>query len=117
MELKLVNGDYVPDNMGGFMKVSGTEEKIQRILYKLQGRRGGFSPMPDLGSRLCELINEKKSNREAAAEQYINEALVNEDVTVNDVSVYESDGGLIVNVRMTYNGESAEFNLNVGGGE
>ena len=60
MELKLHNGDYVRKTWGNFDTVSGVEEKLQRILFKLQTRRGGFAPMPELGSRLYLLSNEKR---------------------------------------------------------
>ena len=52
MEMRLVDGRYVPDDFGGFETVTGAEETLERALYKLKARRGGFALMPELGSRL-----------------------------------------------------------------
>ena len=40
MELKLRNGDYVPDGVGGLKRVEGREALLQRVLFKLTARRG-----------------------------------------------------------------------------
>ena len=47
MELLIKNRDYVPDGTGGFVRVSGKEELLQRVLFQLSARRGGFAPLPD----------------------------------------------------------------------
>ena len=52
MELKIKNGDYIPDGLGGFVTVQGTEKLLQRALLKLTARRGVFPFMEDFGSRL-----------------------------------------------------------------
>ena len=75
MELKLQNGDYLPEAGGGLRRVSGTEELAQRALMRLAARRGGFFHLPDYGSRLHTLGRMKTSQREAAAWQYVLEAL------------------------------------------
>ena len=31
MELKLIDGDYVPDGAGGFVRADGTEETLERL--------------------------------------------------------------------------------------
>ena len=60
-----VNGDYVPDGAGGFLRAEGTDELLQRVLWKLSIPRGSFPFLPDLGSRLHLLAREKPSAREA----------------------------------------------------
>lgn len=55
MELKLRNGDYVPDGVGGLKRVEGREALLQRVLFKLTARRGAFPFLPELGSRLWQL--------------------------------------------------------------
>ena len=93
MELKIRNGDYVPDGAGGLQRVSGKEELLQRVLFRLTARRGGFAPLPALGSRLYLLGREKPASRQAAAKKYVAEALDGEaGVTVSDAAlVYEGD--------------------------
>ena len=93
MELKIKNGDYVPDGAGGLERVSGTEELLQRVLFLLTARRGGFAPLPALGSDLYLLGREKPGNRQAAAKKFAAEALAGEKgVTVSDAAfVYEGD--------------------------
>ena len=48
MELLIKNRDYVPDGTGGFVRVSGKEELLQRVLFQLSARRGGFAPLPEV---------------------------------------------------------------------
>lgn len=110
MEMKLIDGDYVPDMWGGFERVTGERELLQRVLFKLQCRRGGFAPMPELGSRLYLLGREKKKDMVATARQYIIEALSDEDsVEVTGVSVEQADGEAIyVSAELTCsNGSTA----------
>ena len=63
MELKLRDGDYVPDGAGGFVRCAGAEGVLQRALFLLTCRRGAFALLPDVGSRLYTLAGEK--NRRA----------------------------------------------------
>ena len=75
MELKIKNGDYVPDGRGGFVIVQGTEKLLQRALLKLTARRGMFPFMEDFGRRLWQLGRIEPSAPTAAAIQYAAEAL------------------------------------------
>ena len=91
MELKIKNGDYVPNGHGGFATVQGTEKLLQRALLKLTARRGLFPFMETFGSRLWQLGRVEPAGRRAAAIQYAAEALEGESLTVTDV--IPSDGG------------------------
>ena len=42
MELMVRNGDYVNDGAGGFLRAEGTDELLQRVLWKLSIPRGAF---------------------------------------------------------------------------
>ena len=107
MELKLNNGDYVPDGAGGFARADGAEGVLQRALFLLTCRRGAFSLLPDVGSRLYTLAGEKKSARAALARQYGAEALSGLPVTVADAIVTDGDDGVCrIAVTLIYN-ESA----------
>jgi len=114
MELKLVNGRYVSGETGGLCHVEGHEEKLQRILCRLSARRGGFFPMPDFGSRLHSLCSLKPSARAAAAQQFVHEALEDEDVEIVSVSYTpgEGDSGS-VDVELSLGVESGALTLNV----
>ena len=99
MEWKLVNGDYVPDGMGGLTALTGGEEVLARTLYRLTARRGGLPFRPELGSRLYQLRREKPSARQALAAQYVAEALADEDVAVTGVELdREGEGRLLVHL-------------------
>ena len=52
METKLLNGDYVPDGLGGVARCQGADALLERVLFRLTARRGQFPPLPELGSRL-----------------------------------------------------------------
>ena len=55
MELMVRNGDYVNDGAGGFLRAEGTDELLQRVLWKLSIPRGSFPLLPALGSELHRL--------------------------------------------------------------
>lgn len=106
MEWKLIEGDYVPDGGGGLTALSGGEEVLARVIYRLTARRGGLPFLPNLGSRLYQLGREKPSARQALAAQYVAEALGEETgLEVRSVElVQEGDRGLLT-VRVDWQGE------------
>lgn len=93
MELKLKNGDYLADGAGALVRASGDEELLERVLFRLSARRGGFAPLPQLGSRLHLLGREKPGARQTAAQQYVAEALADEDVEVTRVALTQGTQG------------------------
>lgn len=114
MEMKLKNGDYITDSLGGFETCIGADEKLERVLFKLCCRRGGFAPMPGLGSNLYKLLGEKRENRHAAARKYILEALERESgLNLSAVSVTDTENGLMVNAEFEYNGEGRSLAVNL----
>ena len=46
MEWKLIDGDYVPDGTGSLTALTGGEEVLARVLYRLTARRGAFPFLP-----------------------------------------------------------------------
>ena len=85
--LMLVNGDYVPQG-NGLQSAKGDEAVLQRMLMKLTARRGQFPFMENFGSRLWTLDRLRPAERQAAAEQYVLEALRDEPgLTVEQVSL------------------------------
>ena len=115
MALLLKDGDYVPDERGGFRRVDGAEELLQRVLFQLQVRRGSFPFLPELGSRLYLLPREKPGERAALARQYSMEALRNEtELAVTGVGVQELGGGVLeVRVMLEWRGESLSAQVRV----
>lgn len=108
MALKIVNGDYVPDGSGGFEEVSGAEEVLQRVLYRLTVPQGSFTPLPDFGSQLYRLGREKPSDWEALAVGYIREALESEsDVALESVSLSDlGEGRVFMDITLNWQGDS-----------
>ena len=98
MELQIQNGDYVPDGLGGFRRLTGGEALLPR---------GSFPFWPELGSRLYLVLREKPAARQALAEQYVAEALAGESgLRVTEVSLaQEGDRGLLT-VRLDWQGEA-----------
>ena len=90
--LALVNGDYAAKG-NGLAAVSGKEAVLQRVLMKLTARRGQFPFLEDFGSRLWTLGQLRPAERQAAAEQYVAEALAEETgLTVDSVTLTQSGG-------------------------
>ena len=86
MELKIRNGDYIADGIGGERRADGAEALLERALFRLSVRRGSFPFLPELGSELYRLGHEKPSARAAAAKLYAAAALAEETaLTVEDV--------------------------------
>jgi len=115
MELKLENGDYVPDGVGGLRRVYGQEELLQRILFKLTARRGMFPFKEDLGSRLWQLGRLGAGQRQSAAAQYVAEALEDErSISVEAVELSVPENGIArLQVALAYEGEPLMVALDV----
>ena len=96
MELRLENGDYIPDGKGGLVRAEGDEALLQRVLFRLSARRGMLPMLPQLGSRLYLLGRENPEGRLSAAKQYVTEALAEEDVTVESVELEQGEEGTLL---------------------
>lgn len=106
MERKLTEGDYVPDGTGGLTVLSGGQEVLARVLYRLTARRGALPFLPELGSRLYQLGREKPSARQALAAQYVEEALREEtELTVKSVELTRAGDRGLLTVRLDWRGE------------
>ena len=115
MELKIRNGDYIADGIGGERRADGAEALLERALFRLSVRRGSFPFLPELGSELYRLGHEKPSARAAAAKLYTAAALAEETaLTVEDVELTErGDGVMALRVLLTADGESAALEMTV----
>ena len=114
MELKCVKGDYVPDGKGGVCRLTGVEEVLGRVLFRLTARRGGFPLLPGLGSRLHLLLREKPSARQALAGQYVVQALEDEpELKVTAVALDDAAEPARLTVRLDWLGKplTAELEL------
>ena len=111
------NGDYLPDGIGGEQRVDGTEALLARALFRLSVRRGSFPFLPELGSELYRLGNEKPSARASAAKQYVAAALAEEPaLTVEEVELTECGDALTaLRVLLRADGERAALEVTVRG--
>ena len=113
MELALANGEYEVSN-GALRVVTGEEEILQRVVYRLKARRGGFAPLPEVGSRLYTLPRLPKGQRQSAAKQYVREALTGEEeIRLNTVEVTEQAGVLYITVALRYATGSAVVTVEI----
>ena len=106
MEAMMRDGDYVKNGTGGIRHLTGTEALVQRVLFRLSARRGGFAPLPELGSELYRLGREKPSARPGAAKLYAAQALAGEPVQVEDAELLQS--GDSVQLRIRLRGENGD---------
>lgn len=68
----------------------------------------------NLGSRLWQLGKLPAPERRAAARQYVTEALAEEPVTVEDVTLEQGrDGTAAVTARLRYQGESLPVTVDI----
>ena len=112
MELQLKNGDYIPDEKGGVVRLDGDAALLQRVLFRLSARRGGLSMLPELGSQLYLLGRERPEARPSAARQYAAEAVQPEGLTVEDVRLTDRGGGRM-DLTVWLRGENAALTATV----
>ena len=115
MEFQIKNGDYVTDHRGGLCALSGADEVLRRVTYRLQARRGGLPFLPELGSQLYRLHQEKPSVRQEVARTYVEQALEQEtQVHVTEVMlVDQGEGKSQLTVWLEWQGETLEVQLTV----
>lgn len=116
MELNLKNGDYIPNGSGGMERGEGAQAVLNRVLFRLTARRGGLPFLPELGSRLHEILREKPSVRLAAARQYVAQALEGENVEVTDVTLTQEGERAEIAVFLRWQGEDLSVRIPVEGG-
>ncbi len=112
MANKLREGDYCPEGGRAFVQAEGAEALLERVMFKLQVRRGSFPLMPDLGSRLYLLPRAKASARSALGASYAAEALAGEEVTVTRTEWEEESRCLTVCLR--WQGEELSARVKIG---
>lgn len=113
MELMVRDGDYVTDETGGLRRAEGSQELLQRVLWKLSIPRGSFPPLPELGSQLHLLGRCKSAQRESMARQYAAQALADEpELTVTGAELGESG---TLRLDLEWRGESLELTMELGG--
>ena len=124
MELKIRNGDYIADGIGGERRADGAEALLERALFRLSVRRGSFPFLPELGSELYRLGHEKPSARAVLGGlgniwgSLVAAAALAEEtaLTVEDVELTErGDGVMALRVLLTADGESAALEMTVRG--
>ena len=116
MELKLKIRDYCPDGAGGLERGEGAQAVLARVLFRLTARRGALPFLPELGSRLHEVLREKPSARLAAARQYVAQALEQEDVEITDVTLTDLEEGAQLDVSLLWQGETLSVTTQLKGG-
>ena len=115
MEIALNNGEY--EAAGGTLRtVTGLEEILQRVVYRLKARRGGFPLLPDVGSRLYTLPRVPEKQRQSAARQFVREALADEtDIRIGTVTAKEEAGVMQIAVELRRAEDSALVTVEIGG--
>lgn len=113
MELEVKNGEYVQSGDGGLATVSGTAETIQRIMMRLCAHRGGFYPMPEFGSRLYRLVGMRSRERDAAARQFIHEALSDEDAEIKEIECRDEGDSLYIDLWLDISGTETEIGIRI----
>lgn len=108
------DGDYVADEQGGFRRAEGSQELLQRVLWKLSIPRGSFLPLPQLGSQLYRLGRCRPDQRESMARQYAAQALADEpELTVTAAEL--GQGGALKLYLERQGQEQLTLTMNLGG--
>lgn len=115
MELKIEQGDYVLDDMGRLVGLTGAEALLQRVLVRLQVRRGSFALLPEFGSDLHLLMREKPSVRQALALKYVMRALEPEPVQVQQVLLEAREDAAWLLVKLLWQEEALQVETRLEG--
>lgn len=108
--LKILNGDYVSDGLGGVVQTEGKEALLQRVLFRLTARRGQFPFLESMGSRLYTLGQGVPALCQSAAQQAVAEALADEGgLQAEQVTL----SGENLAVALLYEGEELSVRLSV----
>ena len=107
------DGDYVTDETGALRRAEGSQELLQRVLWKLSIPRGSFPPLPELGSELYQLGRCKASQRESMARQYAAQALEDEPELTVTAAELEEEGTL--RLYLDWRGEELALTMELGG--
>ena len=111
-ELKLENGDYVKS--GNRLRLAeGRDALLQRVLFKLTARLGRFPFREELGSRLWSLSSIPRQQRQAAARQFVAEALAEEDLAVESVELTERGTVTVLTARLSCRGQKLAVTLDI----
>jgi len=114
-ELLIQHGDYVANGRGGVQCLNGNEALLQRVLFRLRARRGGFPLLPELGSDLHLLPREPPTAWQSLAARYVSQALQPENVTVKTVEVtMPEEGSLMLTVYLDREGETLSVQTQLG---
>lgn len=113
MENQRAEGDYVKDGLGGIARLTGDGALLARILYRLQARRGAFPLLPEIGSRLWQLPRIAPAERRSMALAAAVEALAQEPVTVEDVTLTQQDQTLHAAFRLRYREKELQAEVTV----
>lgn len=109
---KLMNGDYVVQG-GGIVRLHGVQAMFANAIFCLQCRRGSFPFLPNLGSRLWQLGQERSADQTACARQYCIEALQGTGVAVQNVHVSQQGQALLVEAELVLGENSISVEVSV----
>lgn len=115
MDTLLVSGDHYTDARGLPVALEGSRELVQRVLIRLQVRKGSFALDPSLGSELYRLRRSADEQNNRVAMGYVQEALAD----MPEVSVYGVTctptglDELLVEVELSLSGEEALLEVTV----
>ena len=107
MELMVRDGDYVSNETGGYRRAEGSDELLQRVLWKLSIPRGSFPFLPELGSRLHLVLRERPSVWQTLCAQYVAEALREErEAAVTSVELKRQGDSARLIIQLEWRGET-----------
>ena len=102
MEICLTDRGEYETRDGALRCVTGWEELAQRVVFRLKAHRGGFAPVPELGSRIYQLPRLPKAQRQSAAKLFVREALAPEtSLHIDDIDVSEQADVMTITVALS----------------
>lgn len=115
MDTALSNGDFLKDSRNLPLQISGMQEILQRVLIRLNVKKGSFIYDQELGCRLYTLSANTKNLKEKAKSMVIEALRPMNEVLVEDVSTSLTNSGenVDIHVTLTINNKQKEVVITV----
>ena len=102
---QLREGDYRPDGAGGFALATGGAGVLERVLFLLTARRGGFPRAAGGGQPTVSAVSGAALGRERLGASYAAEALAGEGKTLRVLGAVWTEETRTLTVELEWQGE------------
>ncbi len=113
MDVRITDGDIVPNDNGDYAYISGLDEAVQRVRMVVLTDKGSFLYDRNLGVNY-DAFSPNDEDAAAKLDMLVKEAAVDIGGVETEVLSYDAQNAVAA-VKVTYNGRSAVTEVNISG--